>query len=343
LDNTALPTVVVGAGLAGLCTALHLADQRRVIVLAKRNLHEGATAWAQGGIVGVLGADDSVKAHVRDTQDAGAGLVDEHAARFISEGSAASRSPFCNTEIANSPSTVPHTVPRPPNTLVPPDSYIPLTVTEATSGQTVTVYNQSPATKGLFKNVYSNQPGLDANYNGGDISVNKRMSNGWSLMAGASYGKTISDVIGGDLNNPNSAAFRRGVFGNDVPWSYRLSGVVELPFRIATSATTSYYAGFPELTTVTVNSRTVALTQSSQSVVTAPRGTKRFPNVFQIDASLHRPIRLQKTTLDPRIDFYNMGNENAVQKRVTVLGPAYGRPSDVQRGRLIKFGMSVDF
>jgi len=52
---------------------------------------------------------------------------------------------------------------------------------------------------------------------------------------------------------------------------------------------------------------------------------------------------MQNTTLDPRIDFYNLSNEDAVQKRVTVLGPAYGRPSDVQRGRLIKFGMSVEF
>lgn len=88
-NDTALPVVIVGAGLAGLCTALHLADQRRVTVLAKRSLHEGATAWAQGGIVGVLGEDDSVGAHVHDTQEAGAGLVDEHAARFISERSAA--------------------------------------------------------------------------------------------------------------------------------------------------------------------------------------------------------------------------------------------------------------
>jgi L-aspartate oxidase len=87
--SPASDVVIVGAGLAGLCTALHLADQRPVTVLAKRSLHEGATAWAQGGIVGVLGEDDSVGAHVHDTQEAGAGLVDEHAARFISERSAA--------------------------------------------------------------------------------------------------------------------------------------------------------------------------------------------------------------------------------------------------------------
>ena len=89
MSYSAHPIVIVGAGLAGLCTALHLAGQRRVVVLAKRSLHEGATAWAQGGIVGVLGSDDSVAAHVSDTLAAGAGLVDEQAARFISQQSAA--------------------------------------------------------------------------------------------------------------------------------------------------------------------------------------------------------------------------------------------------------------
>jgi L-aspartate oxidase len=83
------PVVVIGAGLAGLTVALELANRHPVMVLAKRQLDEGATAWAQGGIVGVLGSDDSVDSHVRDTQDAGAGLVDEHTARFIAEHSAA--------------------------------------------------------------------------------------------------------------------------------------------------------------------------------------------------------------------------------------------------------------
>ena len=90
IGAAALPVVVVGAGLAGLTVALHLAGQgQQVTVLAKRTLGEGATAWAQGGIVGVLGSDDSVESHVRDTQDAGAGLVDEHNASDIATNSAA--------------------------------------------------------------------------------------------------------------------------------------------------------------------------------------------------------------------------------------------------------------
>jgi L-aspartate oxidase len=83
------PVVIVGAGLAGLTVALHLADRHQVVVLAKRDFEEASTARAQGGIVGVLGTDDSVELHVQDTQVAGAGLVDEHAARFIAEHSAA--------------------------------------------------------------------------------------------------------------------------------------------------------------------------------------------------------------------------------------------------------------
>ncbi|RVT50367.1 L-aspartate oxidase [Rubrivivax albus] len=82
------PVVVVGAGLAGLTVALDVAAHRRVIVLAKRRLDEGATAWAQGGIVGVLGEDDSIESHVRDTQEAGAGLVDEDTARHVARHSA---------------------------------------------------------------------------------------------------------------------------------------------------------------------------------------------------------------------------------------------------------------
>ncbi len=81
------PVVVVGAGLGGLAVALQLAETVPVIVLAKRELTASATAWAQGGIVGVLGADDSIESHVHDTQEAGGGIVDEHTARFIAEHS----------------------------------------------------------------------------------------------------------------------------------------------------------------------------------------------------------------------------------------------------------------
>lgn len=84
-----LPVLIIGAGLAGLTVALHMAKSQPVILMAKRGLGEAATAWAQGGIVGVVDKEhDSIDAHVADTIEAGAGLVVESTARYIAEESA---------------------------------------------------------------------------------------------------------------------------------------------------------------------------------------------------------------------------------------------------------------
>jgi L-aspartate oxidase len=77
--------VIVGSGLAGLSVALHLAKTRKVAVITKRKLLDGASDWAQGGIAAVLDSHDSHEEHVSDTLIAGAGLCDEGATRYIIE------------------------------------------------------------------------------------------------------------------------------------------------------------------------------------------------------------------------------------------------------------------
>jgi L-aspartate oxidase len=76
---------IVGSGLAGLTVALHLAETRKVAVISKRTLLDGASDWAQGGIAAVLDSHDSYDEHVADTLVAGGGLCDEPATRFIIE------------------------------------------------------------------------------------------------------------------------------------------------------------------------------------------------------------------------------------------------------------------
>jgi len=77
--------LIVGSGLAGLSAALHLAPTHRVAVLTKRELNDGSSRWAQGGISAVMSASDSFDAHVHDTLVAGAGLCDPVATRFVVE------------------------------------------------------------------------------------------------------------------------------------------------------------------------------------------------------------------------------------------------------------------
>lgn len=83
-------TLVIGAGVAGCRAAIAAASHGECIVISKADLRNTNTAWAQGGVAGVLSdraavaaGADTVDAHVKDTLIAGAGLCDRPAVEFI--------------------------------------------------------------------------------------------------------------------------------------------------------------------------------------------------------------------------------------------------------------------
>ena len=75
--------LVIGSGAAGLATAINLPSTQRVLVLSKDDLKAGSTNRAQGGIAAVTDPDDSTDAHYADTMEAGWGLCDPEALRFV--------------------------------------------------------------------------------------------------------------------------------------------------------------------------------------------------------------------------------------------------------------------
>jgi L-aspartate oxidase len=77
--------VVVGAGLAGLFTALKLAPLPVTVIAAAPLGQEASSVWAQGGIAAAMGESDSPSSHARDTINAGAGLVDRSIAAAVAE------------------------------------------------------------------------------------------------------------------------------------------------------------------------------------------------------------------------------------------------------------------
>ncbi|BAK77830.1 L-aspartate oxidase [Pseudogulbenkiania sp. NH8B] len=79
--------LIIGSGLAGMTLALHLAERRKVGLITKRDLLEGSSSYAQGGIAAVLDTDDSVQEHIQDTLIAGAGICNEETTRYIVEHS----------------------------------------------------------------------------------------------------------------------------------------------------------------------------------------------------------------------------------------------------------------
>jgi L-aspartate oxidase len=77
--------LIIGSGAAGLSLALRLPPGVNVGLVSKRELEEGNTLYAQGGISAVLGTHDSIDSHVQDTLDAGGGLCDEAIVRMVVE------------------------------------------------------------------------------------------------------------------------------------------------------------------------------------------------------------------------------------------------------------------
>jgi L-aspartate oxidase len=89
LSQTDIPSqfdvLVVGAGAAGLYTALCLPESLRVGLITKETVTLSASDWAQGGIAAAVSPEDSPKLHIEDTLKAGAGLCDVEAVEFLAQ------------------------------------------------------------------------------------------------------------------------------------------------------------------------------------------------------------------------------------------------------------------
>ncbi|MBL8693021.1 MAG: L-aspartate oxidase [Planctomycetes bacterium] len=78
--------LVIGSGVAGLSAALEAAESRDVALVAKAPLEESNTLWAQGGVAAVLGVDDSLESHRRDTMEVGQGLCEQDVVDEVTGG-----------------------------------------------------------------------------------------------------------------------------------------------------------------------------------------------------------------------------------------------------------------
>ena len=247
------------------------------------------------------------------------------------------------------------------NTAVLPSQWIgPQTVVSSTAvnagfsaaQSTVVVYGR-PSTASA--NMFLNSPLADTTYSGADVTINKRMSSHFSVTGGATYGKTnqvsatSATVATGDLNNPNvtnNPFYLGGITTGDRPWSYRVSGVVQLPYAFEFSGTQVVQAGATEQTTAQIlaaDGATLGSGVSSLTVNTNRIGDVRYPALKQLDMSLRRNFRYHGKSVSPRLDFFNASNDATITTWGTLLGPTYHVPTGVQRGRAVKFSLSAEF
>jgi hypothetical protein len=239
------------------------------------------------------------------------------------------------------------------NAAVPPTAYTAQTVSvpaaPAGPGGTVTFYNLNPAFFGarFLDNVYQAEDVLDTDYDGVELTVAKRFSGRWQMLAGLTIGRNQGGALTGDLNDPNNSQnFPEGIVGDDAKYILRLSGSYLLPGDVTLAGSLISNGGYAYQSTYTVTRGVFpGLTRASQVVRLSRRGDERLPSVTMIDLRLSRPFRLPggRVTIRPQVDVFNLTNASTMVRITPAVGSRYLVPTEILAPRILRLGVSMDF
>jgi hypothetical protein len=217
--------------------------------------------------------------------------------------------------------------------------------------QTIALQNLNSALVNSRDRVITNVDVLKSDYNGISLSFNKRMSNKWQMLGGATFQKHEGFVHGGtflnpgtsnDLNDPNYLLNRdRSAVFTDIPWSFNLAGSYQLPYEMAFSGKYGARAGSPLMRTL----RVTGLNQTgTQTIWVLPRGEDRTEAVTKfVDVRLSKKFTFGVSRFEGTLDIFNLLNANHVLEQNEGLGSTFARPSRIITPRIIRFGVTTRF
>jgi hypothetical protein len=189
---------------------------------------------------------------------------------------------------------------------------------------------------------------FDQTFKNVDVTINKRMSSRWSLVASYLFTWRNESWFGSpehpneDLNN----------FNDTTLWTFKLFGTYQAPFGINVSPVLRHQAGdpLPRRLSVSTNGGTFIM-------LVEPEGTYRETNVTIFDTRVEKTFDLgQRRRLGLFVDAFNLNNSHAAQTMdsqtgrttVTVDGvqtviPRFLRPTIVIAPRIFRFGVKLSF
>ena len=221
--------------------------------------------------------------------------------------------------------------------------YVPITVTNPLNGQPLTIFNQTLASVGRFDNIVKNFDGLGSEYEGFEVTMDRRLADNFSLFGGYTWGN--NEECTSASSNPNDRINACGKSSFDSTHIVNFSGLYRLPGGILLSGHYQYKTGQPLRRDFTFTRTQVpTLTQVSQRVILSPAGEVRKESLSLLDFRLAGRFEpASGITFEPTLDFYNLLNENAALQEVETVGPALGRISRNVDGRTVRLGVRMRF
>jgi hypothetical protein len=220
----------------------------------------------------------------------------------------------------------------------------------ADDGALLTMYNLEPQYVGQVSNRVTNT-GAKNDYYTWEITANRRMRDGWSLMGSyaATWNRENATSPGAAANpvrtadspiNPNDLVNAAGDGRyHFMLWNAKVHAVVPAPWGFQVSPMLRAQAGQPF-------GRTFVATMNygTQRVLAEPLGTQQQDLVAIVDARVERLFSLGGSRrLSAQLDFYNLLNTNAEDFITWASGASYLRPSSVIPPRIVRFGVRIDW
>ncbi|HTO89423.1 MAG TPA: TonB-dependent receptor [Thermoanaerobaculia bacterium] len=202
--------------------------------------------------------------------------------------------------------------------------------------------------------VIENRPDYTMTYNGVELQVVKRLSNGWSLRAGFAYNDWTQTVGPGAIVNPNNLRTGTnasgpvvevaGMAGNtgagsfiNSKWQFNVGGTALLPLGITAAANFFGRQGFPTVYYVNALINDALGGSDRIPLQIGDVAAYRNPDVYELDLHLERPFRIgSRVIVTPSLDCFNVVNSHTVLQRVGLTGnyDATGNtPEFTQSGR----------
>jgi Carboxypeptidase regulatory-like domain len=220
----------------------------------------------------------------------------------------------------------------------------------ADDGPLIQMYNLAAANLGQVNNLVRNAAGINDYYTW-ELTGNRRLSSGWSLMATysvtwnrenlASPGAAANPVRSADSPlSPNDLINAAGDGRYHYAlWNAKVHAVIPGPWQLQFSPLVRAQAGQPF-------GRTFVATMNygSQRVLAEPLGTQTQDVVAIVDARVERIFKFSsRSKLSAQLDVYNLLNANPEDFISWGSGSSYLRPSSVIPPRIVRFGVKVDW
>ncbi|MDD8032144.1 MAG: TonB-dependent receptor, partial [Acidobacteriota bacterium] len=199
-------------------------------------------------------------------------------------------------------------------------NYEPVTVTDPYDDSPQTFYNRTAISPGDWYMI--NPPDANRDYDGVEVTLNKRYSNGWQMQASYVYQKSRG-LIATDFNetwsgttyydNPNAHINAIGRFPDERTHQIKLQGMVQLPWGITLGGYTRFLSGrryTRQIRSTDILGADDDLNQGTVTIYAEERGSRQLPEVAILDLRLEKKFRISRTSLGIFVDIFNVFNDN---------------------------------